>query len=191
MLPLSRSCDSTMSGSQRVVHARGAGAFGAFKLYESAEDVTSAGVLNDTSRTTPVFVRFSKVLGSRGSADTVRDIRGFVVKFYTHERNWDIAGSDIPVFFIQDAIKFPDVSHAGSKYIRQWKAWKLTCYRARARQQSPAGPDRTQQLLGFPIPPHRSNPHDDVGHERPWHPTLLPYDSRFRREYLHTHQRLR
>ncbi|PBP21409.1 catalase [Diplocarpon rosae] len=87
---------------ERVVHARGAGAFGSFKLYESAEDVTCAGVLTDTSRTTPVFVRFSTVLGSRGSADTVRD-----------EGNWDIVGNDIPVFFIQDAIKFPDIIHAG------------------------------------------------------------------------------
>ncbi|PBP27854.1 catalase [Diplocarpon rosae] len=97
---------------ERVVHARGAGAFGSFKLYESAEDVTCAGVLTDTSRTTPVFVRFSTVLGSRGSADTVRDVRGFAIKMYTSEGNWDIVGNDIPVFFIQDAIKFPDIIHA-------------------------------------------------------------------------------
>lgn len=95
---------------ERVVHARGVGAFGTFKLFESAEDVTKAGVLTDTSRTTPIFVRFSTVLGSRGSADTVRDVRGFAVKFYTEEGNWDIVGNDIPVFFIQDAMKFPDVS---------------------------------------------------------------------------------
>jgi catalase len=100
---------------ERVVHARGAGAFGTFKLYESAEDVTSAGVLTDTARTTPVFLRFSTVLGSRGSADTVRDVRGFAIKFYTDEGNWDIVGNDIPVFFIQDAMKFPDIIHAGSK----------------------------------------------------------------------------
>jgi catalase len=98
---------------ERVVHARGAGAFGEFKLYESAEDVTFAPVLTDTSRTTPVFLRFSTVLGSRGSADTVRDVRGFAVKFYTPEGNWDIVGNDIPVFFIQDAIKFPDLIHSG------------------------------------------------------------------------------
>jgi catalase len=77
---------------ERVVHARGAGAFGTFKLHESAEDVTHAGVLTDTSRETPVFLRFSTVLGSRGSADTVRDVRGFAVKFYTEEGNWDIVG---------------------------------------------------------------------------------------------------
>lgn len=98
---------------ERVVHARGSGAFGKFTLFESAADVTSAGVLTDTSRETPIFVRFSTVLGSRGSADTVRDVRGFAVKFYTDEGNWDIVGNNIPVFFIQDAMKFPDVIHAG------------------------------------------------------------------------------
>jgi len=97
---------------ERVVHARGSGAFGTFTLFESAEDVTFAPVLTDTSRETPVFVRFSTVLGSRGSADTVRDVRGFATKFYTQEGNWDLVGNDIPVFFIQDAIKFPDVIHA-------------------------------------------------------------------------------
>ncbi|KAL1955823.1 hypothetical protein VTO42DRAFT_8062 [Malbranchea cinnamomea] len=97
---------------ERVVHARGTGAFGHFKLLESAEDVTKAGVLTDTSRTTPVFVRFSTVQGSKGSADTVRDVRGFATKFYTDEGIWDLVGNNIPVFFIQDAIKFPDVIHA-------------------------------------------------------------------------------
>ncbi|KAL9089279.1 MAG: hypothetical protein Q9165_005847 [Trypethelium subeluteriae] len=98
---------------ERVVHARGAAAFGHFKLTESASDVTNAAVLTDTSRETPVFLRFSTVLGSRGSADTVRDVRGFAVKFYTQEGNWDIVGNDIPVFFIQDSMKFPDLIHSG------------------------------------------------------------------------------
>ncbi|CAP68257.1 uncharacterized protein PODANS_7_4240 [Podospora anserina S mat+] len=98
---------------ERVVHARGSGAFGKFKLFESAEDVTFAPILTDTSRETPIFIRFSTVLGSRGSADTVRDVRGFAIKFYTQEGNWDIVANNIPVFFIQDAIKFPDVIHAG------------------------------------------------------------------------------
>lgn len=97
---------------ERVVHARGTGAFGTFRLYESAADVTMAKVLTDTSLETPVFVRFSTVLGNRGSADTVRDVRGFAVKFYTEEGNWDIVGNNIPVFFIQDALKFPDLIHA-------------------------------------------------------------------------------
>jgi catalase len=99
---------------ERVVHARGVGAFGSFRLSESAEDVTHAKVLTDTSRTTPIFVRFSTVQGSRGSADTVRDVRGFAIKFYTDEGNWDIVGNDIPVFFIQDAMKFPDIGMLGS-----------------------------------------------------------------------------
>ncbi|KAL6866250.1 catalase 1 [Amphichorda felina] len=98
---------------ERVVHARGSGAFGTFKLHESVEELSNAGVLTDTSRETPVFLRFSTVLGSRGSADTVRDVRGFALKMYTEEGNWDIVGNNIPVFFIQDAMKFPDVIHAG------------------------------------------------------------------------------
>ncbi|KAH0838534.1 catalase-like domain-containing protein [Lanmaoa asiatica] len=98
---------------ERVVHARGAAAHGYFKVYDSrASTYTYAPVLTDPSRTTPVFVRFSTVQGSRGSADTVRDIRGFAVKFYTQEGNWDIIGNDIPVFFVQDAIKFTDFVHA-------------------------------------------------------------------------------
>ncbi|TRM59880.1 catalase-like domain-containing protein [Schizophyllum amplum] len=98
---------------ERVVHARGAGAHGYFKVFDDrAKKYTSAGVLTDPTRTTPTFVRFSTVQGSRGSADTVRDVRGFATKFYTDEGNWDIVGNNIPVFFIQDAIKFPDFVHA-------------------------------------------------------------------------------
>ncbi|KAJ7858839.1 catalase-like domain-containing protein [Mycena olivaceomarginata] len=98
---------------ERVVHARGAGAHGYFKVFDDrASKYTFAPVLTDPSRTTPVFTRFSTVQGSRGSADTVRDVRGFACKFYTLEGNWDVVGNDIPVFFIQDAIKFPDVIHA-------------------------------------------------------------------------------
>ncbi|OAX44893.1 catalase-domain-containing protein [Rhizopogon vinicolor AM-OR11-026] len=98
---------------ERVVHARGAGAHGYFKVFDDrASKYTFAPVLTDSSRTTPVFTRFSTVQGSRGSADTVRDVRGFATKFYTEEGNWDIVGNDIPVFFIQDAIKFPDFVHA-------------------------------------------------------------------------------
>ncbi|KAI0768580.1 catalase [Trametes elegans] len=98
---------------ERVVHARGAGAHGYFKVYnDAASKYTYAPVLTDPSRITPTFVRFSTVQGARGSADTVRDVRGFAIKFYTQEGNWDIVGNDIPVFFIQDAIKFPDMVHA-------------------------------------------------------------------------------
>jgi catalase len=97
---------------ERVVHARGSGAHGFFQVYESMSKYTKAKFLQDPSKKTPVFVRFSTVAGSRGSADTVRDVRGFAVKFYTEEGNYDLVGNNIPVFFIQDAIKFPDIIHA-------------------------------------------------------------------------------
>lgn len=100
---------------ERVVHARGAGAHGVFEGYGTAESVTSAGFLAKGEET-PVFVRFSTVLGSRGSADTVRDTRGFATKFYTDDGNFDLVGNNIPVFFIQDGIKFPDVVHAGKPH---------------------------------------------------------------------------
>jgi catalase len=97
---------------ERAVHARGSGAHGYFKVYKPMVQYTSAGFLQDPSVETPVFVRFSTVAGSTGSADTVRDVRGFAVKFYTSEGNYDLVGNNIPVFFIQDAIKFPDLIHA-------------------------------------------------------------------------------
>jgi len=97
---------------ERIVHARGVGAHGIFQLYESLAQYTKADFLNDTSKTTPVFVRISTVQGSRGSSDTVRDVRGFATKFYTDEGNFDLVGNNMPVFFIQDAIKFPDFVHA-------------------------------------------------------------------------------
>ena len=97
---------------ERAVHARGAGAHGFFEVYEPMTELTCAGFLADPAVKTPVFVRFSTVAGSRGSADTVRDVRGFAVKFYTREGNYDLVGNNMPVFFIQDAIKFPDLIHA-------------------------------------------------------------------------------
>jgi catalase len=97
---------------ERIVHARGSGAHGYFQVYKSMSHLTKAHFLSDPSLKTPVFVRFSTVAGFRGSADTVRDVRGFAVKFYTKEGNYDIVGNNMPVFFIQDAIKFPDLIHA-------------------------------------------------------------------------------
>ncbi|MFD0856121.1 catalase, partial [Actinomadura adrarensis] len=98
---------------ERVVHARGAGAYGEFRVYDSSlSEFTAAEFLTDPSLVTPVFVRFSTVAGSRGSADTVRDVRGFATKFYTRQGNFDLVGNNIPVFFIQDGIKFPDFVHA-------------------------------------------------------------------------------
>ena len=97
---------------ERVVHARGLAAHGFFELTDSLADVTTAAVLSEVGVQTPVFVRFSTVAGNRGSADLARDVRGFAVKMYTTEGNWDIVGNNIPVFFIQDALKFPDLAHA-------------------------------------------------------------------------------
>ncbi|MEF2965771.1 catalase [Paenibacillus sp. M1] len=97
---------------ERIVHARGFGAHGYFRVYESMESYTMAKFLRDPNLVTPVFVRFSTVAGSRGSSDTVRDVRGFATKFYTEEGNYDLVGNNMPVFFIQDAIKFPDFIHA-------------------------------------------------------------------------------
>ena len=98
---------------ERIVHARGSGAHGVFQVYDgSMKRFTKAGFLTDPSRETPVFVRFSTVAGSRGSSDLARDVRGFATKFYTEEGNFDLVGNNIPVFFIQDAMKFPDLIHA-------------------------------------------------------------------------------
>ncbi|MCU4742539.1 catalase [Natronoglomus mannanivorans] len=105
---------------ERVVHARGTGAHGYFEPYEDPDlegfddisELTKASLFQDSEQKTPVFVRFSTVVGSRGSADTVRDVRGFATKFYTEDGNWDLVGNNIPVFFIQDAMEFPDLVHA-------------------------------------------------------------------------------
>ncbi|CDS55194.1 Catalase [Polaromonas sp. CG9_12] len=97
---------------ERVVNARGCGAHGFFKLYASMVQYTSAAFLQDPDVETPVFVRFSGASGAQGSADTVRDVRGFAVKFYTQEGNYDLVGNSMPVFYVQDAIKFPDLMHA-------------------------------------------------------------------------------
>ncbi|AHF98582.1 hydroperoxidase II [Halostagnicola larsenii XH-48] len=105
---------------ERVVHARGTGAHGYYQPYEDPDlgeyddisELTKASFLQDSDQKTPVFTRFSTVVGSRGSADTVRDVRGFATKFYTEEGNWDLVGNNMPVFFIQDAMEFPDLVHA-------------------------------------------------------------------------------
>ena len=97
---------------ERIVHARGSAAHGYFEAYEPLTDLTKAAPFKEAGKRTPVFVRFSTVAGERGSKDTARDVRGFAVKFYTDEGNWDLVGNNIPVFFIQDAMKFPDLVHA-------------------------------------------------------------------------------
>ncbi len=97
---------------ERIVHARGSGAHGYFELYESIPEFSKAGIFNDKGKKTPVFVRFSTVAGSKGSADLARDVRGFAVKLYTDEGTWDLVGNNMPIFFIQDAMKFPDLIHS-------------------------------------------------------------------------------
>src|SRR2546423_3218198 len=100
---------------ERVVHARGFGAHGYFENYESLSELTRAHLFNKAGQRTPAFVRFSTVAGNKGSSDLARDVRRFAVKLYTREGNWDLVGNNIPVFFIQDAIKFPDVIHAAKQ----------------------------------------------------------------------------
>ncbi|WP_159982059.1 MULTISPECIES: catalase [unclassified Novosphingobium] len=97
---------------ERIVHARGSAAHGYFELFESLSDITSADLFQRAGEKTPLFTRFSTVAGGAGSVDTPRDVRGFAVKFYTQQGNWDLVGNNIPVFFIQDAIKFPDLIHS-------------------------------------------------------------------------------
>ena len=97
---------------ERIVHARGSAAHGYFELYDSIEKYSKAGIFTDTKRKTPVFARFSTVAGSKGSPDLARDVRGFAVKFYTQEGTWDLVGNNMPIFFIQDAMKFPDLIHS-------------------------------------------------------------------------------
>src|SRR5689334_19441628 len=100
---------------ERVVHARGYGAHGYFENYEPLTEITRADPFSEAGLRTPVFVRFSTVAGNKGSTDLARDVRGFATKFYTREGNWDLVGNNIPVFFIQDAIKFPDIIHAAKQ----------------------------------------------------------------------------
>ncbi|WP_047544933.1 catalase [Psychroserpens sp. Hel_I_66] len=97
---------------ERIVHARGSAAHGYFELTKNIKKYSKAGIFTDTDRKTPVFVRFSTVAGSKGSPDLARDVRGFAVKFYTQEGTWDLVGNNMPIFFIQDAMKFPDLIHS-------------------------------------------------------------------------------
>ena len=118
---------------ERVVHAKGSGAFGVFKVTQDITAYTRASLFDKIGKETPVFVRFSTVGGERGSADTVRDPRGFAVKFYTEEGNWDLVGNNTPVFFIKDAKKFPDFIHTQKRdpktncpdMTMAWDFWSL------------------------------------------------------------------
>ena len=114
---------------ERIVHARGTGAHGYFQPYKSMKAYTKAAFLSDPAVKTPVFVRFSTVAGERGSTDMARDVRGFAVKFYTSEGNFDLVGNNIPVFFIQDAMKFPDLIHSvkiePDRGFRPGRRWRM------------------------------------------------------------------
>jgi len=101
---------------ERIVHARGSGAHGYFECTEAIPELTKASLFQKKGNRVPVFTRFSTVAGSKGSKDTPRDVRGFAVKFYTEEGNWDLVGNNMPVFFIQDAMKFPDLVHSVNDY---------------------------------------------------------------------------
>ena len=129
---------------ERVVHARGAAAHGVFEPTAPPPSLTSASFLAKKGRRRRSSSASPPLLGSRGSADTVRDVRGFAAKFYTAEGNFDLVGNNMPVFFIQDGIKFPDLIHAGE---------------AAAGPRDPAGPDRARHLLGFRLAAHRGAHH--------------------------------
>ena len=137
---------------ERIVHARGTAAHGYFELTKSLPKYTTAKLLTEVGVRTPVFTRFSTVAGGAGSVDTPRDVRGFAVKFYTKEGNWDLVGNNIPVFFIQDAMKFPDLVHA---------------VKMEPDRGFPQAGQRARHVLGFHLADARIDAHDHVGDERP------------------------
>ena len=142
---------------ERVVHARGAGAHGVFEADRRARATSARPRSCARAPTTPVFVRFSTVAGSRGSADTARDVRGFATKFYTDEGNFDLVGNNIPVFFIQDGIKFPDLIHA---------------VKPEPDREIPQAQSAHDTFWDFVSPAARVDPHADVGDVGPGHPTV-------------------
>ena len=161
---------------ERVVHARGSGAHGYFQVYESMAEYTKAAFLLDPAKQTPVFVRFSTVLGSRGSADTVRDVRGFATKFYTEEGVYDLVGNNIPVFFIQDAIKFPDIIHAG---------------KPEPHHEMPQAATAHDTFWDFISLDARKHARDHVGAFRSRNSAQLPHDGGIRRPHIQVCERRR
>ena len=156
------------------MHARGSGAHGYFECYEPLTELTRASIFAEAGKRTPVFVRFSTVAGERGSTDTARDVRGFAVKFYTDEGNWDLVGNNIPVFFIQDAMKFPGPHPCGE---------------ARAPSRHAAGGVRARHVLGFRVADAGIDAHADVGDVGPRDTPQLPHDARLRRAHVPLRQR--
>ena len=162
---------------ERVVHARGAGAHGHFRAHRVARQTSRVpGSLATPRRQTPVFVRFSTVAGSRGSADTARDVRGFAVKFYTDDGIFDLVGNNIPVFFIQDGIKFPDLIHAA---------------KPEPDREIPQAQTAHDTFWDFVSLTPESDAHADVGHVGPGHSALVPDDGGIRRPHVPARQRSR
>jgi catalase len=159
---------------ERIVHARGSGAHGFFEAYDALTEYTRAAPFAEKGKITPVFARFSTVLGERGSKDTARDARGFAVKFYTDEGNWDLVGNNIPVFFIQDAMKFPDLVHAA---------------KPEPHHAMPQAGSGARHVLGLRLIDAGVHPHADVGDVGSRDSAQLPDDAGLRRAYLPTHQR--
>ena len=151
------------------MHARGYGAHGYFENYGSLSDITRADLFQRAGEKTPVFVRFSTVAGSKGSADLARDVRGFAVKLYTKEGNWDLVGNNIPVFFIQDAIKFPDMVHAAKEEPD------------RGFPQAQTAHDNFWDFISLTPGKHA---HAHVDHVGPRDPALVPLHGRVRRPHL-------
>ena len=156
------------------MHARGSAAHGYFECYESLANYTRASFLSEAGKKTPVFVRFSTVAGERGSTDTPRDVRGFATKFYTDEGNFDLVGNNIPVFFIQDAMKFPDLVHA--------------LQTGAAPRHAPSS-QRPRHVLGLCFVDARVHPHADVAHVRSGSAKKLEDDAGIRRPHLQVDQR--
>ena len=144
-------------------------AHGYFEVTDSLADVCKADIFQRVGERTPVFVRFSTVAGNRGSTDLARDVRGFAVKFYTKEGIWDLVGNNIPVFFIQDAIKFPDLIHA---------------VKEEPDRGFPQAQSAHDTFWDFVSLTPESHAHDHVGDERPRHPAQPAHDGGLRRPYL-------
>ena len=154
---------------ERIVHARGSGAHGFFECYEPLTELTRASLFAEAGKRTPVFVRFSTVAGERGSTDTARDVRGFAVKFYTDEGNWDLVGNNIPVFFIQDAMKFPDLVHA---------------VKPEPHHGDAAGGVGARHVLGLHLADAGIGAHDHVGDVGSRDPAQLSDDAGLRRAHV-------
>ena len=159
---------------ERIVHARGSGAHGYFECYEPLTDLTRASIFAEAGKRTPVFVRFSTVAGERGSTDTARDVRGFAVKFYTDEGNWDLVGNNIPVFFIQDAMKFPDLIHA---------------VKPEPHHGMPQAASAHDTFWDFVSLMPEIDAHADVGDVGPRDPAQLSHDAGVRRAHVPLRQR--